>query len=278
MPPAVFDRDDAGGPSFVATALARGPWDPGACHGGAPAALLAGLIDAAPSRAPMECVRLTFDLERPVPIDVPLHSSVEVVRDGQRVQMIDAALRLAADGSGLPAGASVMRCRALRIRSGDVPVPDIAAQDEAPPRSPHDLPRFRGVDGWASGGFWDAVDVRFVRGMLGEAGPGAAWGRLMHPIAEGVTTTPLVRAAAVADFGNGVGSPLPMEQFIYINPDLTLHLHRQPVGVWIGIAAASVAQPTGIGLTTSTLFDTRGRIGSASQSLYVDSRRQEGPS
>lgn len=273
MRPPVFDRHDADGAAFVATALARGPWDPGACHGGAPAALLAGLVDAMPSSAPMSCVRLTFDLERPVPIGVPLRSDVEVVRDGRRVQMVDAALRLTADESGLPAGTSVMRCRAVRIRSGAVPTPDAAAQDEPPPAPPpRDLTRFDGLEGWAREGFWDAVDVRFVFGMLGEAGPGTAWTRLLHPIADGVPTTPLVRAAAAADFGNGIGSPLPWQEFVYINPDLTISLHRQPDEAWIGIAADSVAQPTGIGLTTSTLFDARGRFGSASQSLFLDTR------
>ncbi len=118
--------------------------------------------------------------------------------------------------------------------------------------------------------------MRFAQGRLDEVGPAVAWLRLTRPIAEGVATTPLARAAATADFGNGVGSPLPIDRFVYINPDLTVSLHRQPLGEWVAIAAVSVAQPTGIGLTSSTLFDQQGRIGSASQSLYIDARPDAG--
>ena len=47
------------------------------------------------------------------------------------------------------------------------------------------------------------------------------------------------RAAAAADFGNGVSGGLPYDRFTFINPDLTIHLLRPPVGEWIGMRAAS---------------------------------------
>src|SRR5262245_8425707 len=63
----------------------RGPWDPGAQHGGAPAALLGGLIERAEPGAAMRVARVTLELVRPVPL-VPLRADVEVVRPGKRVQ------------------------------------------------------------------------------------------------------------------------------------------------------------------------------------------------
>lgn len=272
----IFARHDGpDGELFVATPGARGPWDPQACHGGAPAALLATLIDATPAHTPMQCVRLTFEIERPVLIDVPLSSTIEVTRDGKRIQILDATLRTATDTAQVPAGTTLMRCRAARVRAGDVTTPTSAAdQVPAPSPRPDALPLGHGLEGsWATDeGFWTSVDVRFAQGRLDEVGPAIAWLRLTRPIAEDLATTPLARAAATADFGNGVGSPLPIDRFIYINPDLTVSLHRQPVGEWLAIAARSVAQPTGIGLTTSTLFDQDGRIGTAAQSLFLDTR------
>jgi hypothetical protein len=256
----IFERD---GTAFVATSMARGPWDPGHCHGGAPASLLAALLDATPAPVPMQVVRLTFDLARPVPVDAPLEVAVRVVREGRRVQLLDADLTDRA-------GTSLVHVRALRVRTGEEAVPATAGEDAPPPSPlPHELARFAPDEGWTAEGFWSAVDVRFVAGDLGAPGPGTAWFRVAADLAEGVALTPVARVAAAADFGNGIGSPLPIDRFVYINPDLTVALHRLPVTAWVAIAADSVAQPAGVGLTSTTLFDERGRIGLATQSLFV---------
>lgn len=256
----IFERD---GTSFVATAMARGPWDPGHCHGGAPASLLAALLDATPAPAPMQVVRLTFDLARPVPVGAPLDVDIRVVREGRRVQLLDADLT---DRDGT----SLVHARALRVRTDEVEVPSSASDDAPPPPlAPQDLPRSTAADGWADEGFWSAVDVRFAAGDLGTPGPGTAWFRVATELAEGVALTPIARVAAAADFGNGVGAPLPIDRFLYINPDLTISLHRLPATEWVAIAASSVAQPAGIGLTTTVLYDEHGRIGQATQSLFV---------
>lgn len=268
MPEHIFDRGDhAGREVFVAGPLARGPWDPRHCHGGAPAALLAALVDAAPAPVAMLTTRLTYDLVRPVPIGEPLHAGIEVRREGRRVQLLDLTL---GDRSGTP----YVRTRALRIRAGEVAVPQDATVDAPPPMpGPDELTRFVGDGAFAGGGFWDAVDIRLASGTpLGEQGPGTAWFRVVAPLAPQLTLTPLARAAAAADFGNGIGPPLPLGPYLFINPDLNLSLHRLPEGAWVALEARSVAQPSGVGLATSVLSDTRGRIGAASQSLLVDVR------
>lgn len=260
MADAVFERVPAG---HVATELARGPWDPGHCHGGAPAGLLAALIDAAPTDQPMATVRLTYEILRLVPLDQPLQVEVHPVRPGRRVTVTEAILTVAG-------GPELVRCRALRIRVGAVPVPADSTQDEPPPLpDPDALPRFDGREDWGVG-FWTAVDVRLVEGMIGDPGPGSAWFRPVVPLAEGVDLTPTARAAMAGDFGNGISSPLPMGSWLYVNPDLTVHLHRPPVGDWVGLASRSVVQPEGTGLTAGHLYDRRSRIGTALQSLYVD--------
>jgi hypothetical protein len=261
----IFERE---GTRYVATDHARGPWDKDSCHGGAPAALLAAAIDAAPSLVPMQGVRLAYDILRAVPTGRPLDLDVEVAREGKRVQALDATLVDAADGTEL------VRCRALRIRIGEVVLPDDRPRPAAPPSpGPGELERFAGLSWFEPVGFWQAVDVRFVTGMLGEPGEGVAWFRVLAPLADGLAITPLARAAAAGDFGNGIGAPVPMGPYRYVNPDLTIDLHRLPVGEWVALSANSVAQPTGIGLATSVLADEAGVIGSALQSLYVEAAR-----
>lgn len=258
----IFERD---GDRFVATSAARGPWDPAACHGGAPAALLAAAIDAAPSLVPMQGVRLAYDILRPVPTGRPLDLDVEVARDGKKVQALNATLVDATSGTEL------VRCRALRIRTGDVRLPDDRPRpDPAPNVGPDELERFAGLSWFEPEGFWKAVDVRFVSGMLGDPGRGTAWFRVVAPLADGLEMTPLARAAAAGDFGNGIGAPVLMGPYRYVNPDLTIDLHRLPVGDWVALTARSVAEPTGIGLATSVLADRQGVIGAALQSLYVE--------
>lgn len=264
MADVIFERD---GDRFVATELARGPWDPSSCHGGAPSALLAAIVDTTPSLAALQVVRLTYDILRPVPL-APVDVRVRIVREGKRVQVVEADLVT-------PDGLELVRCRALRVRVGTVDLPDGADADAAPPTpGPEQAAREveRVGEQWGTG-FWTAVEVRPTHGsVLGAPGPGTAWFRLGVPIADGVATSPIARVAAASDFGNGLAPPLPIHRYRYLNPDLTVDVHRLPDGDWVALDAQSVAQPTGIGLTTSTLSDVRGRLGTAMQSLFIDGR------
>lgn len=264
MSDVLFARD---GDRFVPTELARGPWDPGSCHGGAPSALLAALVDTAPSLSAMQVVRLTYDIVRPVPL-APIEARVATVREGKRVQVVEADLCT-------PDGVELVRCRALRVRTGEVDVPPDAADDApAPVPGPAQAAAefARAGEAWGTG-FWTAVEVRPTTGsVLGEPGPGTAWFRLTVPIADEVPTTPIARVAAAADFGNGLAPPLPIDRYLYVNPDLTVDVHRLPVDDWVALESRSVARRSGIGLTTSTLSDREGRLGTAMQSLFVDDR------
>jgi hypothetical protein len=56
-----------------------------------------------------------------------------------------------------------------------------------------------------------------------------------------------VRVAATGDFGNGIGAPLAIGPFRYINPDLTIDLHRLPVDEWVSLRPAPSPSRTGSG-------------------------------
>jgi hypothetical protein len=76
--------------------------------------------------------------------------------------------------------------------------------------------------------------------------------------------------AAAADFGNGVSSPLSFGDWLFINPDLTIHLSRLPVGEWVGLESHTSAESQGIGISESRLWDEEGPIGRSVQSLLID--------
>src|SRR3712207_8637788 len=45
-------------------------------------------------------------------------------------------------------------------------------------------------------------------------------------------------------------------EWLFVNTELTLHLHRDPAGEWVGLDARTVLESNGSGLATSTLHDT----------------------
>jgi hypothetical protein len=115
------------------------------------------------------------------------------------------------------------------------------------------------------------VEHRFVAGGFDRPGPATDWLRLRVPIIEGEAVSPLSRVAAAADFGNGISWVLSrLDGWGFINPDLTIYLHRLPIGEWVCLEAVSRVEPHGIGLAESRLWDERGLIGRSLQSLLVD--------
>jgi hypothetical protein len=246
----------------------RGPWDPAHQHGGAPAALLGGLIERAEPGAAMRVARVTYELVRPVPV-AELRSEVEVVRPGKRVQLVEAR--------SLAEDEVVVRAVALRLRRDDAgPAPATIEGAEVPggPGEGRELRLAHVRPGLEMFGH-DGVEVRYVRG---DWGPGDAfvWIALRRPVVAGEEPSPLQRALAAADFGNGVSAVLDWERFAFINPDLTVYLEREPAGDWIGLDARTRLGPDGTGMAESVLFDERGRVGRALQSLLVQPRDAPG--
>ena len=102
------------------------------------------------------------------------------------------------------------------------------------------------------------MDLRFAAGTGFAPGPGLTWFRLAMPLVAGEPTAPVARVAAAADFGNGVSRVLEFDRFLFVNTDLTVHLHREPAGEWVLLDAVTRAEPTGAGLAWSVLHDEQG--------------------
>lgn len=255
---ALFElRDDR----FVAAPMTRGPWDPRAQHGGAPAALIMRALEALPRPDGLVFARVTYELLRPVPVG-ELTLRAEVVRPGRRVQLLEASL-LASDG------VEVVRARALQVVRADAGEFDTG--DGAPPPGPGEARPSDMVPRFSPMFTPDAIEVRFAEGRFG-GGDSTAWFRLRVPVVDGESPSPLQSLAAAGDFGNGISAPVSWDDFVFINPDLTLYIEREPVGQWIGLEATTRIPPGGVGLAESVLYDERGRVGRAIQALLVAPR------
>jgi Thioesterase-like superfamily len=252
------------GDLLVPSLHARGPWDAAAMHGGAPTALLARAIEALDTPAPMRCVRLAVEFPRAVPLE-PVRASARLTRPGRKLALAEAQLTTAD-------GATVLRANATLLRRGAVTIPDRARiPDDAVP-GPEDgrLAHWSGGDETA-GFHLTAIELRFARGDWGH-GPALGWFRLAMPLVAGEQPTPLQRAVAIADFGNGVSRALDFQTHLFVNTDLTVHLHHEPEGEWVALDARTDFDAEGVGQATSILRDARGRIGTAAQSLFVEER------
>jgi hypothetical protein len=253
--------DGPDGERFFATASTVGPWFADAQHVGPPSALLARAFERCEPRAGATVARLTVEVLGPVPAG-EIAVSARVERPGRAIELLAAEVR-AGDRA-------VLRARAWRLAGGDTAAVAVGAADPLP--APAGLAEGKPVmDGWIPG-FIDSVEWRFVRGFFTEAGPGTAWGRQRVPLVEGEEPTPLQRLAVVADSANGAAAPLDVRDWLFVNTDLTLHLHRAPVGEWMAVDAATTVGAGGVGTVAGVLFDEQGQVGRSAQALVVRPR------
>jgi hypothetical protein len=88
----------------------------------------------------------------------------------------------------------------------------------------------------------------------------------------GESPSPLQHLGAAGDFGNGISAILSWDDYLFINPDLTLYVEREPVGEWICLEASMRAGRGGVAFSEAVLYDLRGRVGRSLQALYVARR------
>ncbi|MFD3551012.1 thioesterase family protein [Streptomyces goshikiensis] len=258
---AFYERVDTG--RFLATEYTRGPWDPGAQHAGPPAALLGRAVeDREGAREDMRLARITYEILRPVPIG-PLEVTTSVLRAGRSTEVVEAAV-------APPGAAPVMLARALRIRVAPEAVPAAVPGPGLPTPGEVGVTPFFPVP-WETG-YHSAMETRFTEGAFTELGPGTCWMRMKVALIAGEDVKPLDRVLVAADSGNGISSVMDFGRFVFVNSDLTVHLHRHPVGEWACVEARTSVDAAGIGLADARLHDEKGPIGRSAQSLFVAPR------
>lgn len=253
------------GDRFVSTGWTRGPWGADAQHAGPPAALLGRAIEALEPAGELVVARFTMEVLRPVPV-VPLRVEARVVRPGRRVQLAEARLHADEDGT------EIARATAWRIRpADDLDIPEVALE-RSPWPSPVEAPALPVWDPGYDPSYFAAIEWRAAGGSFFEPGPAAAWMRMRVPLVAGEEPSPLSRVLVPADSGNGISMVLPLDRFLFINTELTVHLARMPEGEWVCLDATTRIDPRGVGLAQSVLWDARGRLGAGAQSLLVAPR------
>lgn len=256
-PTAFFTEPESGW--FVAQDPARGPWHPEHCHAGPVTGLIARAAETAlPDH---RLTRLLVDLGRPVPT-AGFRIEATTGHVGRSVARVSLAVLDADDRE-------VTHAEAMAIGVEDVgPLPSPPAEpldpDRAEPgpfpftRRLHDLGAFNGP----------GVEVRYPDGEDREPGPTTLWMRTVPLLADEVPS-PFQRICPLADCGNAISRNAEPWEVGFVNADLTVVLHRDPVGEWLGATARSDWHPSGIGMADALLFDRQGPVGRAVQSLVL---------
>ena len=251
------------GDGWLPTAATHGPWGPGLLHGGPVSALCAlALEDAADPE--LQSTRLSVDLIRPI-TEHPITFETEVVKTGRRLQLVEGTL-ICNGKLGARASLLLLRPQAMELPEnaidGRTPPPDDpdGLPETMPPAVLGEKPFFLG----------SGIEVRAPGGSAFDAGRG--WFRLKIPVVPGREPSPMQRAAAAADFGNGIsgfGTGFP-HAYRFLNADLSVYLFRPVEGDWIRLQGRSWWDAGGVGYATTDLSDRVGLVGSGQQALALE--------
>lgn len=252
---------------FESTPATASPWDDSLQHGGPPAALLARTIEQTTGPGPggdgRGIARITVDMLGGIP-QGRMRVEARVVRPGRRVELVEATLSVG--------DRAVVRATAWRIVPAEGATREHAAPAPVLPPVPEEAPQefFPGTSpDW---GYGRAVDWRFVEGGYAAPGPATLWTRVRIPLVEGEETSPVSRLLVVADSANGLSGELPLADWLFIPPTLSVTVLREPTQEWVWVDARTTIGPDGRGLAQATMADREGLLAGVAQPLLVAPR------
>ncbi len=248
-----FKRD---GQYFVPTSACRGPWNPKSLHGRVIIGLLGFELEQRHGDPEFLPARLTVDMYKLPGFD-PIEITTKVVREGNRIRVVDAEF--------ISGGVSMGRatCQFLKRTENpegviwkplawDVPKP---ADIEPPPERP-------------MGGMWA---TRQISGGFASSEQRRIWMSEVREVVEGTPLTPFQRAAVACDFASPAAH-VSDQGLGYINSDVTLYLHRLPATEWIGFETTYHDADDGVAVGECRLYDEQGPIGLASCAALAQRR------
>ncbi|MEZ4337100.1 MAG: thioesterase family protein [Sandaracinaceae bacterium] len=250
---------------FHSTPLTTGPWDLRAQHGGPPLTAPFGARRRA-HRGGAFGFPTSRASRQELPRACPGRAARGPVRGREAGCRSAARLALALTHDARVVARATALC--LRVRAAELEVPAEPSPETSPEASARfDFPFFR-----TEVGYHTAFDLRLARGTFG-ATPTFMWMRARVPLVEGEPLTGPQRVALSADSGNGVSPVLDWTRHDFINPDLTVALHRTARGEWIGLDARTIIEPAlGVGMAQTRIWDLDGPVGCGIQSLLCNPR------
>ncbi|MGI9368605.1 MAG: thioesterase family protein [Ruegeria sp.] len=245
--------------AFVGNDPVRGPWSADHCHAGPVTGLIARAAEIEVGEDKM-LNRLTVDVLRPLPL-TGLRVAAETVRHTKTL----ATTRVTVHDLDDTLCATATTMHLVRKDLGPVPNvkitgPDLndAVEGSFPIRRwEHGLPAFSNF-----------VEIVYPKGEKHGSGPKTIWMRT-PPLLDFEDPSPVQSLCPLADCGNGISWNAPPTDMGFMNTDLSVHIHREPVSEWLASESVSHWHSNGIGMSQSVLYDTQGPVGTALQTLVL---------
>lgn len=244
---------------YEPTRHAQGAWSDQEQHMAVVTGLLVHGLERHDPRPELQWARMSFDILGMIHF-AETTVRTRTVRPGRTIELVEA---VASAG-----GRDVVRASAWRLVRGDTA--EVAGVEAPPLPDPETVPVWSGMHHWG-GHFLRTLEFRAVEGHL-RPGRGQVWVRTTHPLVAGEESTGLARWCAMLDVANGIVGRQRPSEWLFPNVDLTLHLHRQPEGPWVGLDTQVSWGPTGIGQSSSAVHDVQGPVGTVEQSLTLRRR------
>ena len=254
-----FERAGAG--RFRATAATGGAWAVDEQHISPMTGLVVHEVErfaAARGADGLVVARVSMDILGVLKLE-DFEIQVETVRPGRTVELLEAVV--------IARGRPAVRARVWRLAELDTAGVEGGQGPTLP--APETIPGWAMSDGWP-GEFITTLDVRPIGGV--RPGRTTAWISTRLDLLAGEPVSELARFLALVDTANGIAVRESPKEWLFPNLDLTIHLHRQPRGRWVGLDTTVVFGPGGHGLTSTTLHDLAGPVGRAEQILTVRPR------
>jgi Thioesterase-like superfamily len=259
------DPDDRIGERFSASDHVISTWSPTMQNAAPVSALLVRALERCAPRDDTRLSRVVVDLLGPVPVTDQLWVRAHVERPGTKIELLNAQmLAPGPDGAPRPVADAI----AWRFQKGDTaelfftPAAPLRPVSEGRPRSPDDD---------TNQTYIQSLDWRWLNDIVNDV-PGECWVRPIVDLVKGESMTPLQRLFAVADIANGMGSRLSVTEWLFLNTDLTVHIHRVPEGEWVGVQAENHYGRDGVGVSRGMLFDGHGAVAALQQAQLVRRR------
>lgn len=248
---------------YQPTIHVQGAWQPIEQHMAPVSGLIAHVVERNHPRQDLQPARFSFDILGVIPAS-PSTVTTRVIRAGRTIELVEAIMSVQ--------GRDVVRALVWRLAQVDTSA--VAGgfweDHDDPMPEPSQLPPWNGSDLWA-GGYIASLDFRADPGN--RPGRGRAWTRTPYALVEGESVSPLAAYLGMVDTANGVATRAEPSAWMYPNVDLSIHLFRAPTMTpaagWVGFDAEVVFGETGLGLTSTRLYDERGSVGRCHQMLTV---------
>ncbi len=206
------------------TEHASGAWQPNELRFAPLGGLIAHEMDLARARTPARPLAREGRLRHPrVPGDGEREISVETIRPGKTIELVEAVATI--DGRQVVQSSSWYLAEATPRGPCTAARPHRCRPRKACPVHPL-------TERWPRRVRRRASTPRVIE----EALPGRAtvWVSSPHDILDGEPVSNHAAFLSLVDAANGVATRVHPDEWVFPNVDLTIHLHRQPTGRWVG--------------------------------------------